>query len=124
MDLLPLHFRAIPDADDVELFLEPLGHAAHGIRDETPRQPVKLPELVVLTLQPRHERAVFRREHDTGRQRLPQLPLGALDLDGVWSDLDGHPSRNRDRLLTNSRHCNQSREDRVVSANPVRCAIR
>src|SRR3990172_3812122 len=34
MDLFALHLGAVPDADDVELLLEAIGHAGHRVRHE------------------------------------------------------------------------------------------
>src|SRR5687767_12883772 len=44
--LLALQLGAVADADDVELLLEALGDAVHGVGDQAARQPVELPQLV------------------------------------------------------------------------------
>src|SRR5262245_46388283 len=46
--LFPLHLRAVPDADDIELFLEAVGDARHGVGDQAARQAVKLREARLL----------------------------------------------------------------------------
>src|SRR5215510_67687 len=105
MHLLALQLRTVADADDVELLLESLGDAGHGVGHETPREAVKLAQLLVVTRPLGDERAIVLREEDAGRNRLTQLALRPLHLDRVGRDLDGHAFRNRDRFLTYSRHC-------------------
>src|SRR3989442_7902522 len=106
-DLLAFQLRAVADADDVELALEPGGDADHAVGDEAAGQAVKLPELRVSGRRLRDETPVGELEVDAGRIRLPQVAFGALQLHGAVQHLDRDTFRDRDRLLTNSGHISQ-----------------
>src|SRR6187549_1061392 len=56
MHLLPPQLRAVADAHDVELFLEPVGHPGNGVRDQTAGKAMELPQFVVFTRQLRDQR--------------------------------------------------------------------
>ena len=63
--LLALHLGAVADADDVELALEAVGHAGHGVGHQAARQAVEL-----------------RRARDRRSTRLAtQLSVGQLEVD-------------------------------------------
>src|SRR5712691_5856569 len=100
--LFAFELRAVPDADDVELALEPAGDAGHGVRDEGPRQAVELAQALVLGRRFRQELTGGELEVDAGRMRLPQLALRALNLDGAVDHIDGDAFGNRDGLLSDS----------------------
>src|SRR5581483_3009691 len=105
--LLPLHLRAVPDADDVELLLVAFGHAEHGVGDEAASQPVKLAQLRVFGPRLGDQMAVGDLEADAGRNRLAHLPLRALHVDGAVGHLDGDALRHGDWFLPDSRHINK-----------------
>src|SRR5512145_1158931 len=98
-DLLALQLRTIPDADDVEVLPEALGHAANGVRDQTARQSVKLAERGVLLERPCLEVITVHLEPDARRQRLPQLALRSLDFHRTGLNVDLDTLRNGDGLL-------------------------
>ena len=100
--LFAFHLRAVADADDVELALEAVGHAGHGIGHQASRQTVKLPELRILADSPRQQMPVAHLEADSGGMRLPQLALGTLYFDRLGEHLDGDAFRNRDWLLADT----------------------
>src|SRR5881396_1729998 len=100
--LFALELPAVPDADDVELALEPERDAGHSVGDEGPREAVELAEALVLGRRFCHELAVGELEVDAGGMRLPQLALRPLDLYGAVDDLDGDAFRNRDGLFSDS----------------------
>src|SRR5262245_59712599 len=102
--LLALELGAVTDTDDVELLLEPLGHARDGVRDEAPGQAMELAQFVVLARELRDDRTGILREKNPRRRRLTQLALRALDFDCVRRDLHGHAIRNRNWFLAYSRH--------------------
>src|SRR5262245_50481664 len=103
-DLLALHFRAVADADDIELFLESVGDANHRVGDQASREPVKLPEFGILGPRLRLQAALGELEVDAARHTLFQLALGTLHFDRAVDHLDGDALRDRDGFLTDSRH--------------------
>src|SRR5262249_11260269 len=72
--------------------------------DEAARQAVELAELGVLAQRLRVELIAGDLEADAGRQRLKELALRALHLDGAGLDVHLHALRDRNDLLANSRH--------------------
>src|SRR5207249_3163507 len=82
-DLLALHLGTVPDADDVELALEPFCNAQHGVGHQAARQPVKLAELGILGRALGDKVPVRELEVDAARKRLLQLALGSLHFDGA-----------------------------------------
>src|SRR5215472_8779057 len=100
--LLALHFRAVANADDVEILAEPFGDALDGVGDETAREAVELAELRILPKRPRLQMIAAQLEGDARRQRLEELTLGSLHLDSARLDVDLHALRNRDDFLANS----------------------
>ena len=89
VDLLTLQLRAVADADDVELLLEALGHAEHGVGDEAAREAVELAELLVVALERRGQLVAVLREFHAGRNPLRDGALRPLDLDRAVLDGDG-----------------------------------
>ena len=76
-DLLALDLRAVADADDVELALEAVGHAGHGVGDQAPGQTVKLRRAPGSSLaRVATQMPVGELEVDAARERLPSLPFG------------------------------------------------
>src|SRR5262249_50946500 len=95
---------SIADADDVELLLEALGDADHGIRHEAAREPVKLAELRVLAHGLRQQLAALHAELHAWRHALLEGALRSLDLDDLGLDADGHALGPCDTFLAYSRH--------------------
>src|SRR5450759_2233111 len=102
--LATLQLGAVADADDIELALEALGHACHGVGHEAPAEAVELAEFLVLADGLGEQLAVMDLEGDAGRERLPQFALRALDLDGIAGHVDRDALRDRNRFLSNTRH--------------------
>ena len=101
-DLLASELRAVADADDVELALEPFGDAEHAVGGQAAREAVKLAELRILARRRRLELAVDDLEGDAGRNALRQLAFRALNIKPVRVHFDGDPFRQRDRFFSNS----------------------
>src|SRR5262245_20091115 len=100
--LLALHFRAVADADDVEILAEAVGDALDRVGHEAARQAVELAELGVLAQRLRVQLIAGDLEADAGRQRLKELALRALYLDGARLDVHLHALGDRNDLLANS----------------------
>ena len=90
MHLLALELGAVANAHDVELLLEPLGDAAHGIRDQTAREPVKLAEQGIVLQRGRLQQLAVELHADAARASADSASLGPLNLDspGLHVDLD------------------------------------
>ncbi len=100
--VLPFHFGAVSDADDVEILLESCGDAGDGIGHQRARQAVQRAMFVTGALGGEH--AVLLLEVNSARQRDVHLALGSLHFDGVVLDRYLHPGRYRDQFVSNSRH--------------------
>ena len=110
MHLLALHLGAVADADDVELALEAVGHAGHGVGDQAARQAVELAELRVVGRALRHAAwpSASSKLMPAG-SACRSLPFGPCTSTAPSAHLDGDALGNRDRFLSNSRHCLISR---------------
>ncbi len=82
-DDFALHFGAVTDADDVELFLETLGNAENGVGQQGAGQPVE--RAVFFVIANGREHAVFLLQANLPGHQHVKLALGALhfDLTGV-----------------------------------------
>src|SRR5687768_4513041 len=88
-DLLALHFRTVADTDDIELALPPIGDANDGVIHQTARKTVELVQGALFTGLACQQLPLFDHRADAWRQRLTQLTLGTLDLDGIAVNFDG-----------------------------------
>src|SRR5579863_6223868 len=115
-----LDVRAIPDAHDIQFPREPGGDAVDGIGRERARETVERRMLV--TIAGDLDYAVILLYLDARRQRHRQLALGTFHLK-LFADIHLHALRQRDRLVSNSRHKSPDlAENFSAHAFPVRRA--
>jgi len=83
-----LQFGAVTDAHDVELFLEPGGHAVNGVGHQRASEPVE--RAMIFRRANGGQNAVFLLKRDAVRERHGKLSLGPLhvDLATLERDLD------------------------------------
>src|SRR6185295_16481300 len=103
-DFLPLHFRAVADADDVELALEALAHALDVVRHERAHEAVERAglALVVTTLE-LHD-VVLDVHGDARDDGGLERALGALHDDRIAVLAHFHAFRQGDLFLSDTRH--------------------
>src|SRR5207245_3322928 len=104
VDLLALQLRLVADAGDVQRAGEPLGHAVDHVRDQRPRQAVKLTGAARVVGPIHADLAVLHGDLHLAVELLRDLALGAFDVH--QARLGGHLDlvRNLDGELADARH--------------------
>jgi len=99
-----LRLGAVADPDDLEVFREAVGHTGDHVRDQRPLQAVERAIFAGVIDALDRERVAVTGDGDTADDVVGELTLRALhgDLGAVDRHVD--TARDRDRLLSNSRH--------------------
>ena len=104
-DFLPLDLGAVADADDVELALEAVGHAADVVRHERAHQAVEGARSCLSSFARVNCTTLFSIVTPMpGTSAVDRVPFGPLTVDGVAVVLDLDAFRQRDLFSSNSRH--------------------
>src|SRR5438105_5014053 len=103
-DFLPLHFGAVTDADDVELFLESLGHTLDVVRDERADEAMQRARFSFIVLTRELHDVVLDLHVDAFDERRRERPFRTLHRDGASVLLDFNAFRQRDLFSSDARH--------------------
>jgi hypothetical protein len=99
-DIFALHFSAITNANNIELFFEAFGDALDRIGDQSSRQSMQRPLRLAL---PRGDQlAVFLVEFNSARDGNAHFAFRALHVNRVFGDLDFHARGQRYWFSSNS----------------------
>ena len=98
--VLTLHLSAIADANDIQIFLEAGGNAKNRVGYQRACQTMQRAMIFRIALGV--ENSVLGYELDSPGDAYRHFPLGALDVHGVFLNIDLHALRQRNWFVSDS----------------------